>query len=144
MILRNATPEVRMFHSLCSALTGIVNGYHTMYHECIPWVLRIMNASQFGKNHMRIAVLKYIWLSVMKRIGIILYDTYVLTGYESCLFSAEVVLMFAQRTNVFGLFNLATLWYCKGIYKQCIKLIANATTNSTQVFLCYLCHQLTP
>lgn len=132
MILRNATHEVPTFHSLCSALT-VVNGHQTPYHECIHSVLRIMNALQFEKDHMRITILKYIWLSVMKRIGIILYDTYVLTGYESCLFSAEVALIFAQHTNVFGVIYLATLWHCQGRYKQCINLIVNATTNSAGI-----------
>lgn len=73
IILRSESHEVRTFDSLCLALT-VVNGHHTTYHECIHSILRIMNALQFEKNHRRIAILKYIWLLVMRRIGIILYD----------------------------------------------------------------------
>lgn len=132
IILRNESHELRTFDSLCLALT-VVNGHHATYHECIRSILRIMNALQFEKNHRRIAILKYIWLLVMRRIGIILYDTFVLTGCKSCLLSAEVALLFAQHTDVFGLIYLATLWHCQGRYKQCIKLICNATKNCTGI-----------
>lgn len=132
IILRNESHELRTFDSLCLALT-VVNGHHTTYHECIRSILRIMNALQFEKNHRRIAILKYIWLLVLRRMGIILYDTFILTGCKSCLLSAEVALLFAQHTNVFGLIYLATLWHCQGRYKQCIKLICNATKNCTGI-----------
>lgn len=131
-ITKRNSNELRTFHSLCSALT-VVNGHHTTYHECIHSILRIMSVFQFEKNHRRIAISKYMWLLVMRRIGIILYDTFVLTGCESCLFSAEVALLFAQDTNVFDLIYLATLWHCQERYKQCIKLICNATTNCTGI-----------
>uniref|UniRef100_A0A8W8I376 Mab-21-like HhH/H2TH-like domain-containing protein n=2 Tax=Magallana gigas TaxID=29159 RepID=A0A8W8I376_MAGGI len=126
--LQNESRKVRTFYSLCLALR-VVNGHQTTYRECINSVLKIMVALQGEEDQLRIAILKYLWLLIMRRIGVIMYDKFVLTGFESYLLSAEVALMFAQHANNFGSIYLATLWYCEGGYKQCIKLVSKTKKN---------------
>lgn len=129
MELQYESHALTEFHSLCLAL-NLVKGYQTTYRECIHSVLKIMLAFQVEKNPRRIAILKYTWLLIMRRIGIIMYEKFVLTGNEVYLYSAEVALMFAQDANVFGSVYLATLWYCHGRYKQCLRLLKNVTVNT--------------
>lgn len=117
---------LRTFYSLCSAL-DLVKGYQTTYRGCITSILKIMHVLQIEEDQMRVAILKYIWLLIMQRIGVIMYDKFVLTGFDRYLLSAEVALMFAQHSDVFGLVYLATLWYCQGKYKRCIKLFSDRT-----------------
>nr|XP_034326962.1 uncharacterized protein LOC109620908 isoform X2 [Crassostrea gigas] len=126
--LHNESYMLRTFYSLCSIL-GVVNGHRTSYRECMHSVIKIMLALQGEKNQLRIAILKYIWLLIMRRVGVIMYDKFVLTGFESYLLSAEVALMFAQHSNVFGSIYLATLWYCERKYNQCIKLLCKTAKN---------------
>lgn len=73
-----------------------------------------MLALQGEKSLLRKVILKYTWLLTMRRIGVIMYDQFVLTGFALYLLSAEVALMFAQHANVFGSVYIATLWYCLG------------------------------
>uniref|UniRef100_A0A8W8I381 Uncharacterized protein n=1 Tax=Magallana gigas TaxID=29159 RepID=A0A8W8I381_MAGGI len=126
--LQNGSHMLRTFYSLCFALR-VVNGHRTTYRECMNSVLKIMVAIQDEENQLRIAILKYIWLLVMRRVGVIMYDKFVLTGFQSYLLSAEVALMFAQHANIFGSIYLATLWYCEKRYKKCIKLLFKGTEN---------------
>lgn len=128
--LLNESNELRTFYSLCSALY-VVNGYLTTYRECKHSVLKIMHALQHEKNQLKITILKHIGLLVMRRIGTIMYGKFALTGHHSYLLSAEVALMFAQHSNVFGSIYLATLWYREGRYKTCIELLSKATKKST-------------
>lgn len=103
-------------HRKCYALSSALNlfkSYHTAYLECINTVLKIMLALQCEKSLLRKAILKYTWLLTMRRIGVIMYDQFVLTGFAWYLLSAEVALMFAQHANVFSLVYIATLWYCQ-------------------------------
>lgn len=92
-----------------------------------------MLAFQVEKNPRRIAILKYTWLLIMRRIGVIMYDKFVLTGHTVYIYSAEVALMFAQDANVFGSVYLATLWYCQGRYKQCLRLLKSVTVKTPQL-----------
>lgn len=128
--LLNESNELRTFYSLCSALY-VVNGYLTTYRECKHSVLKIMHALQHEKNQLKITILKHIGLLVMRRIGTIMYGKFALTGHHSYLLSAEVAVMFAQHSNVFGSIYLATLWYREGRYKTCIELLSKATKKST-------------
>lgn len=126
--LQNESHLQRTFYSLCLSLR-VVNGYQTSYRECMHSVLKVMVALQGEEDQLRIAILKYIWLLIMRRVGVIMYDKFVLTGFESYLLSAEVALMFAQHPNIFGSIYLATLWYCEERYKQCIKLLSKSAKN---------------
>lgn len=127
---------LRKFCSLCLAL-NLVKGYQTTYRECIHSVLNIMHllALQDEENNVRTTALKYTWLLIMRRIGVIMYDKYVLTGFPMYLMSAEVALMFAQHANVFSSIYLASLWYSQGRYKHCLKLLYNVTVNMSPIFL---------
>ncbi|XP_052702548.1 uncharacterized protein LOC128179091 [Crassostrea angulata] len=128
MRLNNEPRKLRTFYSLCLALI-VVNGHQTTYRECMNSVLKIMVALQSEENQLRIAILKYIWLLVMRRVGVLLYDKFVLTGFESYLLSAEVAFMFGQHADIFGSLYLATLWYCEKRYQKCIKLISETVKN---------------
>lgn len=80
MELQHESHALREFYSSCLAL-NLVKGYQTTYRECIHSVLKIMLAFQVEKNPRRIAILKYTWLLIMRRIGVIMYDKFVLTGH---------------------------------------------------------------
>lgn len=109
----------------------MVRGYQTTYRECVHSILKIIHALQLEDDKLRIPIFKYIGLQLMRRIGIIMYDKFVLTGFKSYLLSSEVALMFAQHANVLGSIDLATLWYCQRKFKQCIKLLCSETDNLT-------------
>lgn len=128
MGLQTESHMVRTFYSLCLILR-VVNGHQTTYCNCMNIVIKIMVALQDEENQLRIAILKYLWLLIMRRVGVIMYNSFVLTGLESYLLSAEVALMFAQHANIFGSIYLATLWYCEKRYKKCIKLLSKGTSN---------------
>lgn len=130
LILQSESHELRIFYSLCSAL-NVVRGYQTTYRECVHSILKIIYALQLEDDKLRVSILKYIGLLLMRRIGIIMYDKFVLTGFKSYLLSSEVALMFAQHANVLGSIDLATLWYCQRKFKQCIKLLCSETDNLT-------------
>lgn len=133
MELQYKSHSLREFYSLCLAL-NLVKGYQTTYRQCIHSVLKIMLALQVENHPRRIAILKYTWVLIMRRIGVILYDKFVLTGNALYLLSAEVALMFAQNANVFGSVYLATLWYCRGRYKQCLRLLKKVKVNTPPLF----------
>nr|XP_034325530.1 uncharacterized protein LOC109617696 [Crassostrea gigas] len=128
MRLKKESHTLRTFYSLCSALR-VVNGHQTSYRECMNCVLKIMLAIQGEENQLRVVILKYIWLSIMRRVGVLMYDKFVMTGFRSYLLSAEVALVFAQHADIFGSIYLATLWYCEGRYKKCIRLISKTARS---------------
>nr|XP_034326957.1 uncharacterized protein LOC117689513 [Crassostrea gigas] len=84
MELENESHMLRTLYSLCLALQ-VVNGHQTSYRECMNSVLKIMVALHGEENQLRIAILKYLWLLVMRRVGVIMYDKFVLTGFQSYL-----------------------------------------------------------
>lgn len=83
----------------------------------------ILNLLQVEKDQLKIAFLKYLFLSLIRRIGIILHDKFILTGFKYYLLSAETAFMLLTNAAVFAGAYLATLWYCHGKYVRCTELL---------------------
>lgn len=108
-------------HALSLAMCT-AKGYQTTYRRCIHSILMILNFLQAEKDQMKIAFLEYLFLSLIRRIGIILYDKFILTGFKYYLLSAEAAFMLFMNASAFAGAYLATLWYCRGKYVRCIEL----------------------
>lgn len=104
----------------------MVKGYRTTYSECIDSIIMIMNLLQTEQDQLKIDLLKHLFLLLIRRIGIILYDKFILTGYKDYLLSAETAFMLFTHAGVYSYAYLATLWYCQGRYFRCRSLIYSA------------------
>lgn len=76
-----------------------------------------------SSDQLKGAFLKHLFLSLMKRIGIIMYDKFILTRLNVYLLSAEAALMLVTYAGVYEGAYLATLWFCHGKYFNCIRLL---------------------
>lgn len=107
-----------------------VKGYRTTYSECIDSIIMIMNLLQTEQDQLKIDLLKHVFLLLIKRIRIILYDKFIFTGYKDYLLSAETAFMLFTHAGVYSCAFLATLWYCQGEYFRCLGLLFSALNNS--------------
>lgn len=130
--LKHILPELLEFcmylntgssHYALSLSMGTAKGYQTTYRECIHSILKILNLLQAEKDQLKIAFLEYLFLSLIRRIGIILYDKFILTRFKYYLLSAETAFMLFMNAVFAGGVYLATLWYCRGKYVRCIELL---------------------
>lgn len=97
-----------------SVSMSTAKAYQTTYHQCIHSILLILNFLETEKDQLKIAFLEYLFLSFMRRIGTILYDKFILTGFKKYLLSAEAAFMLFMNAAAFAGVYLATLWYCRG------------------------------
>lgn len=88
------------------------------------------NLLQTEQDQLKIDLLKHVFLLLIKRIGIILYDKFIFTGYKDYLLSAETAFMLFTHDGVYSCAYLATLWYCQGEYFRCLGLLFSALNNS--------------
>lgn len=109
-------------HDALSVSMSTAKAYQTTYRQCIHSILKILNFLETEKDQLKIAFLEYLFLSFMRRIGIILYDKFILTGFKKYLLSAEAAFMLFMNAAAFAGVYLATLWYCRGNYVRCIEL----------------------
>lgn len=105
-----------------SVSMSTAKAYQTTYRQCVHSILLILNFLETEKDQLKIAFLEYLFLSFMKRIGTILYDKFILTGFKKYLLSAEPAFMLFMNAAAFAGVYLATLWYCRGKYVSCIEL----------------------
>lgn len=89
-------PSNALFNALLIAI-GTAKGYQTTYRECIDSILMIMDLLLAKQDQLNGAFLKHLFLSLMKRIGIILYDKFILTGLNVYLLSAKAAFMLFTR-----------------------------------------------
>lgn len=80
----------------------MVKGYRTTYSECIDSIIMIMNLLQTEQDQLKIDLLKHLFLLLIRRIGIILYDKFILTGYKDYLLSAETAFMLFTHAGVYS------------------------------------------
>lgn len=71
-------PNAPFIDTLLVAI-GTAKGYMTSYKECIDSILMIMGVLLAEQDQVKIAFLKHFFLSLIKRIGIIMYDEFLLT-----------------------------------------------------------------
>lgn len=115
-------PSNALFNALLIAI-GTAKGYQTTYRECIDSILMIMDLLLAEQDQLKGAFLKHLYLSLMKRIRIIMYDKFILTKLNVYLLSAEAALMLVPYAGVYEGAYLATLWFCHGKYFNCIRLL---------------------
>lgn len=107
-----------------------VKGYRTTYRECIDSILMVMNLFQTEQDQLKMDFFKHLFLLLIRRIGIILYDKFILTRCNVYLLSAETAFMLFAHAGGYSCAYLATLWYCQGEYFRCLRLIFSALINS--------------
>lgn len=110
------------FSGLISALM-IMTGYENEYYECMDCILRIFNLLQLEKDDSKTVFLKHVFLLLMRRVGVILYDNFLMSGRKDYLLSAEVAFMLVQKVGASGAVYLATLWFCLGKYTRSMNLL---------------------
>lgn len=115
-------PSNALFNALLIAI-GTAKGYQTTYRKCIDSILMIMDLLLAEQDQLKGAFLKHLFLSLMKRIRIIMYDKFILTRLNVYLLSAEAALMLVTHAGVYEGAYLATLWFCRGKYFNCIRLL---------------------
>lgn len=71
-------PNAPLIDTLLFAI-GTAKGYRTSYIECIDSILMIMDLLLAEKDQVKIAFHKHFFLSLIRRIGIIMYDEFLLT-----------------------------------------------------------------
>lgn len=130
-------------HALPLAM-GTAKGYQTTYRQCIHSILIILNLLQAEKDQLKIAFLKYLFLSLIRRIGVILYDKFILTGFRYYLLSAEAAFMLFMNASPFAGVYLATLWYCRGKYVRCIELLQNMEHRYDSIYRQLLLQKMEP
>lgn len=128
------------YSGLISALM-IMTGYENEYYECIDCILRIFHLLQLEKDDSKTVFLKHVFLLLMRRIGVILYDNFLMSGRKDYLLSAEVAFMLVQEVGASGAVYLATLWFSLGKYTRSMNLllavvskISYCTTNANYEF----------
>lgn len=110
------------FSGLYSALM-IMTGYEYEYYECIDCILMIFYLLQLEKDELKTVFLMHVFLLLIRRIGVILYDNFLVTGRKYYLLSAEVAFMLVQKVGASGAVYLATLWFCQGKYTRSLSLL---------------------
>lgn len=115
-------PSVALFNTLLIAI-GTAKDYQTTYRKCIDSILMIMDLLLAEQDQLKGAFLKHLFLSLMKRIGTIMYDNFILTRLNVYLLSAEAAFMLVTHTGVYEGAYLATLWFCHGKCFDCIRLL---------------------
>lgn len=115
-------PNDPLINTLLLAI-GTAKGYQTTYMTCIDSIVMIMDLLLAEQDQLKIAFLKHLFLSLIKRIGIIMYDKFILTRLNVYLLSAETAFMLVTHAGVYEGAYLATLWYCHGKYCHCIRLL---------------------
>lgn len=117
-------PNIALLNALLKAI-GTGKNYQTTYQSCIDFILIIMEFFLVEQDQLKVAYLKRMFLSLIERIGIIMYDKFILSRFNVYLQSAEAAFMLATHAGVYEGAYLATLWYCHGKYRHCIRLLRN-------------------
>lgn len=139
--LSDMPPNFFSFSGLYSALLTMT-GYEYEYYECIYCILMIFHLLQLEKDDLKTVFLRHVFLLLMRRIGVIMYDNFLISTRKDYLLSAEVAFMLVQKVGASGAVYLATLWFCLGKYTRSISLllavvfkIAYSTENAHSEFL---------
>lgn len=139
--LSDMPPNFFSFSGLYSALLTMT-GYEYEYYECIDCILMIFHLLQLEKDDLKTVFLRHVFLLLMRRIGVIMYDNFLISRRKDYLLSAEVAFMLVQKVGASGAVYLATLWFCLGKYTRSISLlfavvfkIAYSTENAHSEFL---------
>lgn len=114
--------KLKRFITLSGSLKNM-KGHQTTYHQCMFSILKLMNLLQNENNDIKRAVLNHMFSDVMRRVGLILYEKFVLTGFTKYLLTAEAAFNLVQHSSSSNILYLATLWYCEGKFKQSIKVL---------------------
>ncbi|XP_061173568.1 uncharacterized protein LOC133182737 [Saccostrea echinata] len=122
-LVPNASRKFKKLMTLSRVLIT-VKGHQTTYHECMLSILNIINALQNEKSDIKKAILIYLFLIVMRRAGVILYEKFVLTRIYEYLLSSEAAFSLARYSNASGALYLATLYYCQRKCRHAIKVIS--------------------
>lgn len=120
--LSNMPQHFFSISGLYSALM-IMTGYEYEYYECIDCILMIFHLLQLEKDELKTVFLRHVFLLLMRRIGVILYDNFLVTGRKYYLLSAEVAFVLVQKVGASGAVYLATLWFCQGKYTRSLSLL---------------------
>lgn len=118
-----------------------MTGYEYEYYECIDCILMIFHLLQLEKDDLKTVFLRHVFLLLMRRIGVFMFDNFLISGCKHYLLSAEVAFMLVQKVGASGAVYLATLWFCLGKYTRSISLllgvvikIAYSTKNAHSEF----------
>ncbi|XP_056023171.1 uncharacterized protein LOC125651346 [Ostrea edulis] len=123
-LLQNIPTYLRKHLTLRLALI-FVNGYHLTYFECTWSILKAIHLLQNERNEIKRTTLKYLFMLLMRRAGVILYEKYILYGKTKYLLTAEAAFIVARHSDASGGLYLATLWYCCGKFKRSMKLVSS-------------------
>lgn len=115
-------PNVALLNALLRA-KGTAKNYQPTYQRCIDFVLIIMDLLLAEQDKLKVAYLKHMFLSIIQKIGIIMYDKFILTRLNVYLVSAEAAFMLVTHAGAYEGAYLATLWYCHKKYCHCIELL---------------------
>ncbi|XP_062618267.1 uncharacterized protein LOC134279864 isoform X1 [Saccostrea cucullata] len=102
-----------------------VKGYQGTFQKCMLSIVKIFQFLENEKDERIIASLKYLFISFMKRAGVILYEKFVLTGFTQYLLSAEAAFILERNFLASAGLFLATLWYCQGKYNSAIEVLCH-------------------
>lgn len=127
VLLKYESNALQTFNALCNAL-DYAKLVPITRDDCISAMIRVMYTLQLEKNQLQKAILNFTWLSILRRLGVILYDEFAMSGSNSSLLSAKTALMFARHSDIFCSVYLATLYYLQGKYEKSIGLLSEVTS----------------
>ncbi|XP_056023123.1 uncharacterized protein LOC130055235 [Ostrea edulis] len=123
-LLQNIPTYLRKHFTLCHALKS-VSGQHSTYFECTWSILKAIHLLQNERNEIKRTTLNYLFMVLMRRAGVLLYEKYILYGKTKYLLTAEAAFIVARHSDASGGLYLATLWYCCGKFERSMKLVSS-------------------
>lgn len=100
-LLQNIPTYLRKHLTLRLALI-FVSGYHLTYFECTWSILKPINLLQNERNEIKRTTLKYLFMLLMRRAGVILYEKYILYEKTKYLLTAEAAFIVARHSDASG------------------------------------------